>query len=93
MNISTQKMIASLLRDTADKFDAGNTNVTEEQALDMMAVFSHKQLSKDQACTYLNLSRSRFDDLVRQGKIPRGKKIRGFKELVWWEDELYLCKK
>jgi len=45
-------------------------------------------LSKDEACSYLNLSRSRFDDLVREGKIPKGKKRQGFKELIWYKDEL-----
>jgi predicted DNA-binding transcriptional regulator AlpA len=50
-------------------------------------------MSKEQACNYLNLSRSRFDDLVRERKIPRGKKRVGFKELYWYQDELDFCKK
>jgi predicted DNA-binding transcriptional regulator AlpA len=40
------------------------------------------------ACKHLNLSRSRFDDLVRNKVIPKGRKRVGFKELVWYEDEL-----
>ena len=56
----------------------------------MLEVLSHIALSKEQACIYLNMSRSRFDDLVRQGKLPKGKKRAGFKELFWYKDELKL---
>lgn len=79
-------MLTRLLRNTADKIEAGNCEMTEEEAMEIMAVLSHEAMSKDQACTYLNLSRSRFDDLVREGKIPKGKKKRGFKELFWYKD-------
>jgi predicted DNA-binding transcriptional regulator AlpA len=34
------------------------------------------------------MSRSKFDSLVKDGLLPKGKKRRGFKELVWYEDEL-----
>lgn len=85
-------MLTRLLRNTADKIEAGNCEMTEEEAMEIMAVLSHEAMSKDQACTYLNLSRSRFDDLVREGKIPKGKKKRGFKELFWYKDQLDQCK-
>lgn len=48
------------------------------------------EVSEDEAMSLLNLGRSRFDDLVREGKIPKGRKRRGFKELVWYKDELLL---
>ena len=92
MNRNIIKVFSKLLRDTADKLDAGTCEISEDQAIDVIQMLSHEPLSKDQACTYLNLSRSRFDDLVRDGKIPRGKKRRGFKELVWYKDQLQLCK-
>ena len=93
MNRLLQNHIADLLEETAGKFRVGNTNMSEDEAIDLISLFSHRRMSKDEACTYLNLSRSRFDDLVRDGKIPRGKKTRGWKELAWYEDELFLCKK
>ena len=83
-----KKLIIKYLRDTADKIDAGTCELSEEEAMDIMSVLGHKVLSKETACSYLNLSRSRFDDLVREGRIPKGRKRRGFKELVWFEDEL-----
>lgn len=85
---SLKKLIVKLLRETADKIDADNTELTEEEAIEIMSVLAHRAMSKEQACSYLNLSRSRFDDLVREGKLPKGRKRRGFKELVFYQDEL-----
>ena len=36
----------------------------------------------------LNMSRSKFDTLVKEGKLPKGRKEGGFKELKWYVDEL-----
>ena len=83
-----KRVVTKLLRETADKIDSGNCELNEEQAMDIMSVLGHEVLSKDEACSYLNLSRSRFDNLVREGKIPRGRKRRGFKELCFYKDEL-----
>lgn len=47
-----------------------------------------RRLSKYEACRYLNVSRATFDNYVRAGKIPRGKKAAGFKELSWSRKEL-----
>ena len=75
------RLLTKLMRDTADKIDAGNCELSVDEAMDLLNVLSHESLSKDQACSFLNLSRSRFDDLVRERKIPKGRKVRGFKEL------------
>lgn len=83
-----KKLLTKLLRDTANKIDSGTCELSEEEATQMLEVLSHIALSKEQACIYLNMSRSRFDDLVRQGKLPKGKKRIGFKELFWYKDEL-----
>lgn len=82
------KLVTKLLRDTANKIDAGTCELSEEEAIQMINAITHVALSKEQACRYLNLSRSRFDDLVRQGRLPKGKKRQGFKELIWYKDEL-----
>lgn len=88
MNKSLIKHLTKLMRDTADKIDAGNCEMTSEEAMDLMSVLSHESLSKDQACSCLNLSRSRFDELVRLKELPKGRKVRGYKELRWYKDEL-----
>lgn len=87
-----KKLVVRYLREVADKIEVGNSELTETEAMDILKVIAHKSMSKEQACQYLNLSISRFDDYVRMGKIPKGKKVVGFKELRWFEDELLLCK-
>lgn len=85
---SLKSLIVKYLREVADKMDAGTSEVTESQAIDILRIVAHEALSKEQACNYLNLSRSRFDDLVRERKLPKGIKRVGFKELVYYKDEL-----
>lgn len=88
-----KRLISKLLRETADKIDSGNCEMTDSEAMDIMSILSHQVMSKEDACIYLNMSRSRFDDLVREGRLPKGKKRRGFKELVFYKDELDSCLK
>ena len=88
-----KKLVVKYLREVAEKIDSGTSEITESQAIDVLRVIAHEAMSKEQACVYLNLSRSRFDDLVRERKIPRGQKRTGFKELVWYKDELDMCKR
>lgn len=45
-------------------------------------------MSKYEACQYLNISRATFDNYVREGKLPKGTKEAGFKELSWSRKEL-----
>lgn len=90
--INFKKLVSKYLRELADKIDTGTSEITESEAVDILKVVAHQAMSKEQACQYLNLSRARFDDLVREKRIPRGKKRVGFKELVWYKDELDLCK-
>lgn len=88
-----KKLAAKYLREVADKIDAGTTDISESDAIDIMSVVAHQAMSKEQACSFLNLSRSRFDDLVREKRIPKGRKRTGFKELVWFKNELEMCKR
>lgn len=81
-------MIRKLLLDVVDEIDAGNSNLTEEEALkaiETLKAFTNKdkRLSKYAACKYLNISRATFDNYVREGKLPKGKHDAGFKELSW----------
>ena len=91
MKKSLVRLLVRMLRDVADKIEGGNCELSETEASDIMEAISHKAMSKEEVCTYLNMSRSRFDDLVREGKFPKGKKRRGFKELVFYKDEIDKC--
>lgn len=86
-------VIKNQLLKIVDDIDCGNSNISEEEALELAGVlrkYTRKDvpLSKYQAYTYLNISRATFDNLVREGILPKGKKIAGFKELVWYKRDL-----
>lgn len=85
--------IRKLLVSIIDDIDSGNSNADEEELLEIAKVLrtvvrKDMPMSKYQAYTYLNISRATFDNLVREGKIPRGKKMAGFKELCWYKKDL-----
>lgn len=86
--MSLKERVIKLLRETADKIDAGNSELSESEAMDIMRVLCHESMSKAQACIYLNLRRAQFDNLVRAGKLPKGRKVTGFTELHWYKDDL-----
>ena len=82
------KVIKNLLQKIISDLDAGNSNITENEAIELAKVlqsYTDKtiRMSKYQACQYLDVSRATFDNYVRAGKLPRGKHEAGFKELSW----------
>ena len=87
MNI-VREGLSKLLREIADKLDNNNSEIEEEQALEIMKLVAHYPISKERAAIELHIHPSRFDTLVREGKIPKGRKIIGFKEKRWYLDEI-----
>lgn len=87
------KVIRNLLMKIVDDIDAGNSNITEEEAVKLIGTLKElsdkeRRLSKYAACEYLNVSRATFDNYVREGKLPKGKHEIGFKELSWSRKDL-----
>ena len=86
-------IIKSLLQNCIDRIDSGNSNLSADEEIEIIQLLKKytdkdKKLSKYQACKYLNMSRATFDKYVREGKIPKGKKEAGFKELFYLESDL-----
>lgn len=86
-------LIKEHLLKLVNDIDAGNSNLTEDEAFKLVSVLKEltdreRRLSKYESCRYLNVSRATFDNYVRAGKIPKGKHIAGFKELSWSRKEL-----
>lgn len=84
-----RKQLINIIQD----IDAGNSTLSDAEAISVMkaiAKYSRKDspISKAAACEYLGIGRSKFDSLVREEKIPRGKKMMGFKELHWTKRDL-----
>lgn len=88
-----KKLVSNYLRSAAENIDAGTSEISENEAMDIISVIAHEPMSKEQACSYMNMSRSKFEEKMLLGQIPKGRKRRGHKELDWYKDELDRCKK
>lgn len=71
------KVIRELLLKIVDNIDSGNSNISEDEAIQTIKYlrnFTDREqvLSKYQACEYLNVSRATFDNYVRDGLLPKG---------------------
>ena len=83
-----KRLVVKYLKELTYKIEIGNCELTEEEAMSILNIVANEGLSKDQSCSFLNISRSKFDELIREGKLPKGKKVRGFKELRWYKNDL-----
>lgn len=83
--------LLSLLRKQLEQIisniDSGNSNLSDSELIDALnyigKITNTKRLSKYSAYTYLGVSRATFDNYIREGKLPKGIKESGFKELSW----------
>lgn len=77
-----------------DDIDCGNSNIPDEneilEIVNVLKKYTRKDnpMSKYQAYTYLNISRATFDNMVKEGELPEGKKVAGFKEKFWYKKDL-----
>lgn len=87
------ELLKMCLQQVINNIDCGNSNLSDEQCDELLdtinkATNTQNKLSKYQACKYLNISRATFDNWVRSGKLPEGKKEQGFKEKFWIKEDL-----
>lgn len=88
MKATLKSLVIRLMEQAIQDIKTDNSNLTDEEAMDIMSVITHRRFNKYQACNYVGLKTSRFDDYVRAGVFPKGRKIEGSNELVWYQDEL-----
>lgn len=86
-------IIKNLLLNVVDNIDSGNSKIPEDKQIEIIKCLKEftdqtERLSKYKACQYLNVSRATFDNYIRMGKLPKGKKVAGFNELSWTKKEL-----
>lgn len=86
-------VIKNLLLKVIDDIDSGNSKIPEDKEMEIIKYIKSftdttQRISKYKACEYLNISRATFDNYVREGKLPKGKKVAGFKELSWTKRDL-----
>lgn len=89
----TPTQFADLLREAANRIEDGTCRVTQAQIDAIVDDLNNRPMSKEQARVYLGISRSQFDKLVTLGRLPRGRKVRGFTNLVWFRRDLLSDKK
>lgn len=86
------KIIRNILQKFIDDIDADNSNLSYEQQCNIIRILSNvdseEEMSKTKAADYIGVCRATFDNYIRDGFIPRGKKIEGFKELRWYKSDL-----
>lgn len=88
-----RNLLSNKLRQLATDIDAGNSNLTDEEAVELLSVVAHRAMSKEECCIYLNVSRATFDNYVHDGFMPKGIKRRGRRDLVWYEDDIIKYKR
>ena len=76
------KVIKELLLKIIDSIDAGNSNITEKEAFEIIEIIKHytdttQYYNRTQAAKYLNCSIQSFDLYRKEGKIPEGIKQSG----------------
>lgn len=87
------KIIKEILLKIVNDIDTGNSNLSSEECEEVIDYLSgitnkNEKLSKYQACKYLKISRATFDKYVADGKLPKGRKQQGFKELFFYKKDL-----
>ena len=83
-----KKLINEQLDLLKTRINSDSCEVDVSTAMQIMSVIAHEPLSKAEAYQELGISRSKFDSLVKDGKLPQGRKRLGFNELVWYKDEI-----
>lgn len=73
--------------------DNGNCDLSEDEmqaVIDDLRRYLREEriMSKYEACRYLGISRATFDRKVREGELPKGRKMAGFKELAWRKTDI-----
>lgn len=89
------KLIRQLLQKFADDIDSGSCEMSSEEQFKLISILSSladkdQRISKQSACEYLGVCRATFDNYIRDGFIPKGRKDDGFKELSWSKLDLDL---
>lgn len=85
--------IKLLLKQIINDIDAGNSNLTEEEAVGVIEYIKTmtdktEYLSKEESAKYLRISVQYFDLLRRKGEIPNGIKRPGVTNLLWSKKSL-----
>ncbi len=71
------QILKNLLKQWIDDIDSGNTNIDESQQkeiIELLQRYNSKELSKLESADYIGVSRATFDNYIKNGWIPKGRK-------------------
>lgn len=86
--------LGALIDQVYEDFHAGRCRHLSASTMNVMVNYLSRivapdaPLSKEQAAAYFHISPRQFDRYVALGRIPAGKKIRGFTNKVWYRSAL-----
>ena len=92
------KVIKDLLLKIVDSIDAGNSNISEKEAFEIIDIIKRytdttQYYNRTQAAKYLNCSVQSFDLYRKEGKIPEGiKQVGGVRQWTKQQLDEYITK-
>lgn len=91
------KLLSGEFRRIADDIDDGNSNLTEDDCIELIESIAHytdstKKYSIYQAAKFLGKSKSSLDKYIKSGKLPEGRKEQGFTEKFYLKKDLIKMK-
>lgn len=86
-------VLRDILIAIVDKIDAGNSNISEEQTLQIIEMLKpytiyDPYITASKAHIYLGISMKTFRNLVKEGRIPKGIKKAGDSSLKWLKTDI-----
>lgn len=87
MRTLTNKAIAKIFREFADKIENNTCDTDVETLTDVANKLIHIKLNVDQMCKYIRVSRATLIRMAWDGRIPKPKREAGGKE-YWYQDEV-----
>ena len=76
------EIIKNLLKQIINDLDCNNSTISEKEQIeiiDLIQKINRQDLSKIESANYIGVSRATFDNYVKKGLLPEGKKRQGFK--------------
>lgn len=87
MSLLTNKAIAKVFRDFADKIEKGTCEVDIDTLEEIANNMIHIKMTAEQTCSYLGVSRATLSRMVIDGRVPHPHKDRGG-DKYWYRDEV-----
>lgn len=81
-------IVRDALQQIINDIDSGNSNISEQQQLQILDIINRKELNKTQSADYIGVCTSTFDNYVRKGLIPEGIKREGSSQKLWYKSDL-----